>query len=177
MIYFQENQNKDFFVQDAAIALVEDPSNKNHFLWVKRRDVPVWVLPGGGIDAGETPETAAIREVLEESDLVVTIERKTAEYSPINKWTATTHVFLCRWVSGVPSITDESVEVAFFDVNQPPKLCFPLHVIWLKEALKSSNTIIKRPLKEFTWQKVGFFFLRHPIILLKYLFSQAFRHH
>lgn len=162
-------------MQDAAIALVEDPSNKNHFLWVKRRDVPVWVLPGGGIDKGETPEMAAVREVFEESNLVVAIKRKTAEYSPINSWTAVTHVFLCKWVSGIPNITDESVEVAFFDINHPPELCFPLHVIWMKEALNSPDEIIKRPLNEFTWQKVGLFFLKHPIILLKYLFSQMFR--
>lgn len=163
-------------MQDAAIAMVEDPSNKNHFLWVKRRDIPVWVLPGGGIDDGETPEKACIREVFEESNLVVEIARQASEYSPINKWTATTHVFLCKWVSGKACITDESVEVAYFDINHPPKVCFPLHVIWMKEALDNPNEIIKRPLSEFTWQKVGVFFLKHPLILIKYLLTSLFRY-
>jgi 8-oxo-dGTP pyrophosphatase MutT (NUDIX family) len=162
-------------VQDAAIALVEDPSMKNHFLWVKRHDVPVWVLPGGGIDEGETPELACVREVFEESGLKVAIERKTAQYSPINKWTATTHIFLCKWVSGVPNGSEESVEVGFFDVDHPPHVCFPLHVIWMKEALANPNAVVKRPLNEFTWQKVGLFFLNHPIILLKYLLASLFR--
>lgn len=162
-------------MQDAAIALVEDPSKNNHFLWVKRRDVPVWVLPGGGIDPGESPEAAVIREVFEESDLNVRINRKAAQYSPINSWTATTHIFLCQWESGVPNGGEESVEVGFFDVDKPPYPCFPLHVIWMKEALDNPSGIIKRPLNEFTWQKVGLFFLKHPIILLKYLLASLFR--
>ncbi len=32
-------------------------------LFVKRRDVPVWVVPGGGIEKGETPKEAFAREL------------------------------------------------------------------------------------------------------------------
>jgi len=38
-----------------------------------RRDPTVWVLPKGHIEAGETPEAAAVREVLEESGCLSTI--------------------------------------------------------------------------------------------------------
>ncbi len=162
-------------MQDAAIALVKDPIKENSFLWVKRHDVPVWVLPGGGIDEGESPETAVTREVLEESGLVVKIERKTAHYSPTGNWTRDTHVFLCDVLSGHLNGSEESVEVAFFDAESPPPLCFPLHVVWLKEALDNPDKIIKRPLNEFTWQMVGAFFLKHPIILLKYLLASLLR--
>lgn len=41
--------------------------NHQKLLLVKRRDVPVWVFPGGGIEKGETPERAVVREVFEES--------------------------------------------------------------------------------------------------------------
>ena len=34
-------------------------------LLIKRLDIPVWVLPGGGLDPGESPEAGAVREVLE----------------------------------------------------------------------------------------------------------------
>lgn len=34
-----------------------------------------WVLPGGAIERGESPEEAAVREVLEETGLQVRIER------------------------------------------------------------------------------------------------------
>lgn len=50
-------------------------------LLIKRRDVPVWVIPGGGIEKGETSEVAAIRETKEESGYDIKIIRKVAEYS------------------------------------------------------------------------------------------------
>ncbi len=31
-------------------------------LLVKRKDIPLWDLPGGRIAEGETPESAAVRE-------------------------------------------------------------------------------------------------------------------
>jgi 8-oxo-dGTP pyrophosphatase MutT (NUDIX family) len=37
------------------------------------------VFPGGGVDEGETPEQAAIRETMEELGIEVTIKQKVAE--------------------------------------------------------------------------------------------------
>lgn len=36
---------------------------------------PSWTLPGGGLEAGEPPEAAAVREVLEETGYVVELAR------------------------------------------------------------------------------------------------------
>ena len=62
------------------MAFVFDKS-RNKILLVKRRDIPVWVIPGGGIEKGETPERAAIRETKEESGYDIKIIRKIAEYT------------------------------------------------------------------------------------------------
>jgi len=51
-------------VYDGAVALVRS-SNPRH-------NPPLWWLPGGGIDFGETPEQTLSREFLEETGLEVT---------------------------------------------------------------------------------------------------------
>ena len=54
--------------QDGAfVILFKDDSRKEVFL-VFRSDYPIWVLTGGGIEKGETPEQAAVREALKNQD-------------------------------------------------------------------------------------------------------------
>lgn len=48
------------------VAVFDD---EGRVLLTKREDFEVWCLPGGGIDEGETPTQAALREVKEETGL------------------------------------------------------------------------------------------------------------
>ncbi|MCF7806875.1 MAG: NUDIX hydrolase, partial [Simkaniaceae bacterium] len=100
----------------SVASLIFNP-DKTEILLIKRRDVPVWALPGGGIDQGESPEIAAIRETLEETGYHVDITRKTAEYSPINGLTRNTHVFECTIKKGLPTINDEIQDIRFFPIQ------------------------------------------------------------
>lgn len=59
--------------------------DKSRVLMVKRRDVPVWVFPGGGIEPNEKPEDAAIRETEEESGYKVKVKRLVGIYKKPNK--------------------------------------------------------------------------------------------
>jgi ADP-ribose pyrophosphatase len=56
-------------IQDARVALIE-----RH-----RAGIDYYVFPGGGVDDGESPEQAAIREAMEELGIEVTIKQKIAE--------------------------------------------------------------------------------------------------
>jgi ADP-ribose pyrophosphatase YjhB (NUDIX family) len=50
-----------------AFATIFD--DKRRVLLCRRRDIDAWNLPGGGVEAGETPWHAAVREVREEVGL------------------------------------------------------------------------------------------------------------
>jgi 8-oxo-dGTP pyrophosphatase MutT (NUDIX family) len=56
-------------IQDDRVALIE-----RH-----RAGLDYFVFPGGGVDEGETPEQAAIREAMEELGIEVAIKQKVAE--------------------------------------------------------------------------------------------------
>jgi 8-oxo-dGTP diphosphatase len=65
------------FSGKTAAAIIEFPDNK--ILLIKRGTTVFrgcWALPGGKVEAGETVEEAVIREVIEETGLVVEIVRK-----------------------------------------------------------------------------------------------------
>ncbi|MFH1425014.1 MAG: NUDIX hydrolase [archaeon] len=63
--------------------LVSDEKNEK-FLLVKRKNEPFagkWALPGGFVEANETVEQAAVREVKEELDIDVELEGLLGVYS------------------------------------------------------------------------------------------------
>ncbi|MEJ4046207.1 NUDIX hydrolase [Erwinia sp. SLM-02] len=53
----------------AAAAIVDDAGR---LLLVRKRNTLYFMQPGGKLDAGESPESALIRELREELDLVIT---------------------------------------------------------------------------------------------------------
>lgn len=87
---------------DAVVVVIEGAGGA--ILGVSRPNQPLDVgLPGGSVDAGETPEQAAIREVREETSLEVTVRHhSTHEYHghPL-------HVFVATSVKGEPTSSPE----------------------------------------------------------------------
>ena len=61
----------------AGIILIED--NNVALIERQRAGLHYFVFPGGGVDEGESPEQAAIREAMEELGVRVAIKRKVAE--------------------------------------------------------------------------------------------------
>lgn len=162
-------------MRDAAIGIVTDPEIPGRILWVKRCDLPIWVLPGGGIDPGETPEEAVIREVLEETGLIVDITKKTALYLPTSRLASRTHLFMCHVRSGKLKKSEETEELGFFEVDHQPVPAFPLHSDWLKDSLQPSTGPIERTMSTLTWGRITKFFIKHPLISVKYLFLRLYQ--
>jgi len=84
-----------------------------------------WEFPGGGIEIGEEPETALIREVKEETGLDVKIVRLLPKvYDNLWNWPdGKTHVIIfsyeCRPLGGtVGSADDEIGELKYFKLDK-----------------------------------------------------------
>jgi len=157
-------------MKQSVIAIIFD--TQGHVLLIKRRDVPVWVLPGGGIDEGETPEQAVCREALEETGLVVDIKRKVAEYTPINRLANLTHVFECRALGGNLLTGSETKDLGYFPIDRVPSTLFVVHQAWLVDALKNDSGLIRSPITQVTYWKLFLHFLRHPIHVLRFALSR-----
>ena len=68
-----------------------------------------YTLPGGGIDGGETPEQAIMREMHEETGLEIALERLVFIEEPGEPF-GRQYIFLARYVSGEPALHPDSEE-------------------------------------------------------------------
>lgn len=97
---------------------------RDEILLVHRRSPPLWALPKGTPDAGETVEETAIRETREETGIVPEIEERlrSIRYFFVRGQTRfhkTVHFFLMRPVGGAIEDHDaEFDEVRWTDVSE-----------------------------------------------------------
>jgi 8-oxo-dGTP diphosphatase len=154
----------------AAIGIVFN-SDKSQVLLVKREDVSIWVLPGGGIDLKETPAQAAIREVKEETGLDVSIEYQSGEYYPINRLASQTAVFVCIALTNKILPSDETAGCQFFDITEARSILFPLHCDWLNNALKYTH-LITQPIDQITYWGVLKYALQNPLQLIRFILTR-----
>jgi 8-oxo-dGTP pyrophosphatase MutT (NUDIX family) len=145
-------------------------------LLIQRRDIPVWVLPGGGIDPGETPEHAAVREMEEETGLQVEIVRKIAEYTPINRLARFTHFFEVRKVGGKLSTGSETYDVKFFHQTCLPKRLPEFQKEWIRDAFLYAPDVLQKKLTYITYWKLFTTLLRHPLTVIRYLLTKLGLH-
>jgi 8-oxo-dGTP diphosphatase len=65
-------------------------------------------VPGGGVESGETPEEAAVRELYEELGIRVSVDRKVYE---MHTDEAIHHIFLCEYHGGEPRLQPHAPEI------------------------------------------------------------------
>jgi 8-oxo-dGTP pyrophosphatase MutT (NUDIX family) len=111
-----------------ASAGIRDDAGR--MLWQRRADFGSWGLPGGVLELDESLPECVVREVREETGLVVAPTRLVGVYSSPDfdvtypngdRVQQVTACFECRVSSGECTVTDdETLDLAWFDVNAPP---------------------------------------------------------
>lgn len=158
--------------KDETVLAAIFSENRKEVLLIKKRDVPVWVLPGGGVEENEKDQDAIIREVKEETGFNIKIVRKVGEYTPINRLTKYTHLFECKIISGKSMLTNETKDINFFRVNNLPKYLPPPFPKWVKDAYRNEKKLIKEKLTSITY--IGFIkaLFKHPILIVRFVLSR-----
>ncbi len=103
--------------------------NKDKALLIERKYPPYgWAIPGGMVDYGERVEDAAVRELREETGIVI----KTEELHLLGVYSAperdfrghTASVIYYAYSDGVPVADDDAKNADYFDLNSLPPLAF-----------------------------------------------------
>lgn len=154
-----------------AICGIVFDDKKAKILLIKRRDIPVWVLPGGGLDKGESPEEGVVRELLEETGYKTSIMRKIAEYQPVNKMTQRTHFFECRIEAGAAQTGAETKEVQFFPIESLPLLP-PPYLGWIRDAVANHPSMLRKKVEGVSYWILFKLLIQHPILVGRYLLTK-----
>lgn len=109
----------------AASAVILDEQKR--ILLVQRANPPdkgCWTLPGGRVDPGETLELAAIREIFEETGLLIRIVRELGQLSvPDGKGGVyEIHDFLAQRIEGEAAAGDDAAAIGWFRNDELSKL-------------------------------------------------------
>lgn len=113
----------------AAAAVVLNPDDQERIILVRRRYPPEmghWTLPGGGIEAGESALDAVMREVEEETGLVIAVDEQLGTWSTPIKETIITF-YLAHADGGRLIAGTDAAEVAWFGLDAMPRLAFSTH--------------------------------------------------
>ncbi len=126
--------------------------NDQQVLLVLRDDFRIWGLPGGGLEPGETPEQAAIREALEETGYQIVLDRYVGSYHR-PQMNDLRHSFRAHVVGGQAlQRGPETRAVRWFPVNELPDKLTPSVHEFVADALSDRSDPIQRIQRYPNWK-------------------------
>ena len=130
-------------------------------LLVKRDSPALWELPGGWMLPGEAPDVAIVREVAEETGIMVEVLELLGWYERTGLRAHCAPVYVCRPTGGILRPQAEEVTtVRYFSMQHLPRGLFP----WYRPILQRDVlSIAPRPLRRT--QHVGVQTLFHCLAL------------
>ena len=123
---FGDRIGKEGVLRIGASALVFDDSREK-VLMTQREDNSRWCLPGGGMDPGESAAETCVREVLEETGLVVRVTRLVGiyttpdiliEFPDGNKIQPVSFSFEAEITGGALGLSEETIDFGWYTVAE-----------------------------------------------------------
>lgn len=149
-------------------------NKKKQILLIKRRDIPVWVIPGGRAEKNEKPIDTAIREFLEETGVRLSPSHLllVAHYTSTISSQRSKYLYSVRLSKAIkPILTEESSAYGFFNLEDLPEPLSQYEKRKIYEAhIKVVDTPLVRP------DTVNYLLeirelLSRPLVLLELLFK------
>ena len=122
-----------------AFAVIFD--SEQRVLLSHRKDYDLWNLPGGGLEEGETPWDGVIREVKEETGLVVQIVRLAGIYSK-PQYNEILFSFICEINGGDLEDSLEADKHEYFSVKSLPANTVKKQVERIQDAMSENETVV-----------------------------------
>ncbi|QWC00666.1 NUDIX domain-containing protein [Mycoplasmatota bacterium] len=147
MSYIKDIRSKlgnDWVILNAcAVVIIND---KNQILLQKRSDNKLWGLPGGLMELHDSIESCAIREVKEETNLDVQLDKFIGIFNnPFMRWREKdyariiSYAFTGKIVGSEMKINDhESLELKYFDYTHLPMI-HSIDTLQIIEAVYKEN--------------------------------------
>lgn len=150
--------------REGAMAVVLS-ADRRKVLLLRRQFLFLWDLPGGGVERGEEPAAAAVRETREETGHEIAIERPVGRYrhpSVYGRGDQLTHAFAARVLGGeAKRVGWETAGLRWCDLGALPRGLQPLHRALIADAV-AGGAPVERAIG-FPWWKL---MLARPVFMI-----------
>ena len=115
--------------------------DQGRVLLCHRNDYDLWNLPGGALEAGESPWDGVVREVKEETGLDVLVSRLAGVYSKPDKQEIV-FSFVCVVTAGEIALNDEADRIEYFAIDAMLHNTSPKQIERIRDAIDNPHTTI-----------------------------------
>ena len=116
-------------------------NEQNQVLLCHRQDYDLWNLPGGGMEANESPIECLKRELKEELRVDIEVLKLVGVYTKPEQ-TEIVFSFVCQLLGQEIILNNEADKYAYFAIDQLPPNVSPKQVGRIKDALENSGEVI-----------------------------------
>lgn len=163
--------------KNGAFVTIFKNKKRDQIFLVFRSDYPIWVQPGGGIEPGETPKKAAIRETLEETGFKIRITRKIGVYEYVKPKTGEkinlTHLYDGEILSGTFSPEFSGCKGLWFYIKNLPKDITDKTRQRIMDAADSDGKEFYKKVYPIRLVDNLHLLFRHPLAALRYLANKT----